>query len=173
MWTMPINHTCHVAWAKNHNKGRSCTFSTLPSYSESSTSQAWVITIFTQWYHVPRHFCTASSDIHSVGISLWEDIHSISTHQRASKGTAWYRWWGTTREYHGFWNPLWVAGRVRGVGVGVAKLLPQWHPHPQDGLTGFGGFFPRVYEGLRRRRISSPHFTTEPASPSLLMQKIK
>lgn len=30
---------------------------------------------------------------------------------------------------------------VRGVWVGVAKLIPSPNPYPQDGLTGFGGFF--------------------------------
>ena len=30
---------------------------------------------------------------------------------------------------------------VRGVRVGVAKLRPSTNPYPQDGLTGFRGFF--------------------------------
>ena len=31
--------------------------------------------------------------------------------------------------------------RVREVWVGVAKLRPSPNPYPQDGLTGFDGFF--------------------------------
>ena len=30
---------------------------------------------------------------------------------------------------------------VRGVWVRVAKLIPSPNPYPQDGLTGYGGFF--------------------------------